>query len=409
MKKNTLALLGGAKCCEIELPSWPHWDNRERKALMQVLESGKWWHGENVAKFEEDFAAFQDARYGITTSSGSMALEASLLGMGIEAGDEVIVPPYTFMATATAVVRVNAIPVFADILPDTLCLDPADVERKITARTKAIMPVHLAGHVADMDRLRKVARAHKLRLLEDACHSWGAKWKGKGTGSLGDAGVFSFQVSKNITSAEGGISITRNKALAEEIRSYTNCGRRTGGAWYGHFVSGTNLRMTEFQAAILLAQLSRLERQTERRASAATFLDQSLAELPGLRRVKPDKRITRRACHLYVMRIDPETLGVGRDRIVAALQAEGLPCSPGYGTPLYRMAFFRQGKTMPERGCRPFAAAEVDYGQVSCPVAEDICANGIWLGQQLLLLPRARLRGVVAAVRKVLTQAERLR
>jgi dTDP-4-amino-4,6-dideoxygalactose transaminase len=406
---HQLAILGGPKACDVTWPAWPVWSARERRALLDVLDSGAWWYGKKVAEFERAFAAFQGARFGVTASSGSTALEATLLALGLEAGDEVIIPPYTFMATATAVIRVNAIPVFADILPDTLCLDPADVARKITRRTRAIMPVHLAGHVADMDRLGVLARRHKLRLIEDACHSWGAQWKGRGTGSLGDAGVFSFQVSKNITSAEGGIALSNDEALADGIRSYTNCGRRKGGPWYAHAVAGTNLRLTEFQAALLLAQLTRLERQTLHRQAAAQFLDRELAGIPGLRLVRTDPRITRRACHLYVMRVDPSVLGVSRDVFVKALNAEGVKASAGYGTPLYRMEFFRHGKKDPGLGCRPFAAADRDYAGVHCPVAEDICRNGVWLGQTLLLATRSALRKLAAAIRKVAAHAAELK
>ncbi len=407
--KQQLAIFGGPKACDVTYQTWPMWSAQERRALLQVLESGKWWYGKKVAEFEEAFAKFHDARFGITATSGSTAIEATLLALGLEAGDEVIIPPYTFMATATAVIRTNGIPVFADILPDNYCLDPADVAKKITKRTRVIMPVHLAGHVADMDRLRALARKHKLYLIEDACHSWGAKWKGRGTGALGDAGIFSFQNSKNITSAEGGIALSNNQILADTIRSYTNCGRRKGGAWYAHAVAGTNLRMTEFQAALLLAQLARLEAQTLKRAASACVLDRELSGIKGLRLVRTDPRITRRACHLYVMRVDPDVLGASRDSFVKALQAEGVPAGAGYGTPLYKMEFFRHGKRDKGLGCRPFAAAQRDYSGVHCPVAEDVCANGLWLSQTVLLSSRPVMRKLATAIRKVAEQAEELR
>ena len=407
--KTKLAIRGGKKMCDVAWPTWPVWSDRERRALLNVLESGSWWYGKKVAEFEQAFAAFQDARFGVTATSGSTVLEATLLALGMQAGDEVIIPPYTFMATATAVIRTNAVPVFADIDPNSYCLDPADVARKITRRTKAIMPVHLAGHVADMNRLKALARKHKLRLIEDACHSWGSKWNNRGTGALGDAGVFSFQFSKNITSAEGGIALSNDKNLAEEIRSYTNCGRRKGGAWYAHALAGTNLRMTEFQAALLLAQLTRLESQTLKRQAAAQFLDRELAGVPGLRLVKSDPRMTRQSRHMYVLRMDPDVIGASRDVFAKALRAEGVPAGAGYGTPLYRMGFFKRGKKDKGLGCRPFVAADRDYADVHCPVTEDICKNGMWLSQACLLAPQSVLRKAAAAIRKVVELAPQLK
>lgn len=409
-KTAKLALHGGPRACDVTWPRWPVWGAAERRALSAVLESGAWWYGRRVAAFERAFADFQGARFGVTAASGSAALEAALLALGIEAGDEVIIPPYTFMATATAVIRVNAIPVFADISPDTLCLDPDDVARKITPRTRVVMPVHLAGHVADMDRLRRLARSRGLKLLEDACHSWGARWRGKGTGALGDAGAFSFQATKNITCAEGGIVLTNDGRLADAVRSYTDCGRRKGGGWYVHAVAGTNMRLTEFQAALLLAQLGRLKRQTLRREAAARFLDERLAGLPGIRLVRTDPRITRRACHLYVLRVDPAGLGISRDIFLEALNAEGAEASAGYVTPLYKMDFFRRGRDGREAaGCRPYAAAGRDYGSVCCPVGEEVCRTAVWFSQNQLLAPRKDLDKLAAAVRKVVGHAGDLR
>ena len=156
-----LAIQGGEKTSLVDWPEWPVWDDRERQGLLAVLESGKWWYGERVREFEASFAAFQNARFGVTATSGTTALETTLAALGIGAGDEVIVPPYTFMATASAVLRAGAVPIFADIQPNTLCIDPDDVVRKITPRTKAVIPVHLAGYVADLDRLCQIASEHK--------------------------------------------------------------------------------------------------------------------------------------------------------------------------------------------------------------------------------------------------------
>lgn len=403
-----LAINGGERVCNTEWPSWPIWGDEERELLNGVLESGKWWYGEKVREFEAAFAAFQDAKFGITTTSGTTALEAALLGMGVGAGDEVIVPPYTFMATASAVLRVNAIPIFADIEPHTLCIDPNDVERKITDKTKAIMPVHLAGFVADMDRLWEIANKHNLYIIEDACHSWGSQWKGKGTGALGHCGVFSFQASKNINSGEGGIILTDSEEIADSCRSFTNCGRRKGGEWYQHFVLGSNLRLTEFQAAILLAQLTRLEEQTLRREANGDILNSGLRNIPGISIPETDPRITRRGYHLYCFRVDSEVLGVSRERFIAALQAEGVPCSAGYTNPLYKMPLFENAGNGPNYcpvSC-PYYGKEIDYTSVCCPTCEQVCEDTIWIFHSVLLADKSAIRDIAAAVQKVCDNAE---
>ncbi|MGH7951647.1 MAG: DegT/DnrJ/EryC1/StrS family aminotransferase, partial [Limisphaerales bacterium] len=176
MKKSSilLALKGGAPTCKNTWPTWPIFDDTERRLLLEVLESGRWWFGEKVRQFEAEFATFQGARFGVTCTNGTTAIEMALKGLDVVEGDEVILPPYSFIATASAVVTIGAIPVFADITPDTLCLDPDDVQRKITSRTKAIIPVHVAGCVANMDRLNDIAQKNDLQVLEDAAHAWGS-------------------------------------------------------------------------------------------------------------------------------------------------------------------------------------------------------------------------------------------
>jgi dTDP-4-amino-4,6-dideoxygalactose transaminase len=400
---NMLAIDGGQKACDVAWPRWPVWDDAERQALLGVLESGAWWFGERVREFERKFADFQGAGFGVTATSGTTALETALLALGIGAGDEVIVPPYTFMATASAVLRVNAVPVFADIQPDTLCIDPDDVERKVTPHTKAVIPVHLGGRVADMDRLLPVARRQGLRVVEDACHSWGSQWKGKGAGALGTCGVFSFQASKNITSAEGGIVLTDDGELAERCRSITNCGRRPGEAWYRHFVLGSNLRLTEFQAALLLAQLTRLEAQTLARQSNADILTEGLRGIPGIVTIENDPRMTRRGYHLYCFRLDLPKLGVDRERFIQALSAEGVPVTAGYDTPLYRNPMFGRAEDGP-RGCPgscPYHGGSIDYETARCPVCEQVCEDTCWIFHSVLLAEPKAMHAIVDAVRKV--------
>ena len=388
---------------EKSFPKWSIFGQEERARLLEVFESGKWWYGERVREFEERYAAFHDAKYGVTCANGTVALEVALLACGIGAGDEVIVPPYTFMATASAVLKVNAIPVFADIELDTCNLDPKDVERKITDKTKAVIPVHIAGLPVDMDAFRALIQKHKLALIEDACHSWGSKWKGKGTGAIGDCGVFSFQMSKNITSGEGGILLTDNEEIADTARSYTNCGRIKGGAWYEHHLMGSNLRMTELQAAILSGQLERLEEQTLKREENAAYLGEQLKDMPGISLMRRDARVTRRSYHMYIFRfLSEEWPGVSRDKFLEALRAEGIPCSAGY-SPLYKNPLFQQSGEGP-RYCPiscPYHGQGMDYTQVVCPNAELISREGCWIPHTVLLAEEQDMKDIACSIRKV--------
>ncbi len=409
--KSKLALAGGQPACNRKWPAWPVWDDTERKALNEVLESGKWWYGEKVRQFEDAFAAFQGAKFGVTCNSGTTALQTALMALGVGEGDEIIVPPYTFIATANAVASLGGVPVFADILPNTLCLDPAEVERKISSRTKGIVPVHFAGHVADMDRLADIARRNNLFVLEDACHAWGSQWKGKGAGALGECGVFSFQATKNISSAEGGIILSDNEELAELCRSYTNVGRLRGSQWYDHEYLGCNLRMTDFQGALLLSQLSRLEKQTLKRQANAALLDRELRGVPGICPLKNDPRMTRRSYHIYIFRVDTGKLGVSVSRFIEALAAEGVLAYRGYSKPIYSNGLFQNasqgGARHPIK--RPFAGKGMDYSKVCCPVCEQVCQDAVWVWHNALLAEEDDILAMAATIRRVVENIEEIR
>lgn len=406
---DSLALSGGTPTCNFSWPGWPVHDEREETALLEVLRSGEWWYGERVRQFEQEFAAFQGAAFGVSCTNGTTALEMGLRALGILAGDEVIVPPYSFIATASAVVTVGAIPVFADIEPGTLCLDPDDVARKITARTRAIIPVHVAGRFADMERINEVAESHNLAVMEDAAHAWGSEWKGRGAGTLGQCGTFSFQVSKNMTAGEGGILVTDDESVADLCRSFSHCGRAKGSAWYDHDNLGSNLRITEFQAALLLAQLSRLEEQVQRRACSAELLDEALAGVPGIQRLAPAPDMTRRSYHMYIFRLNEAELDLTRSRFLEALVAEGVPASAGWYRPLYRNGVFANAHIGPPHGIRaPLADKGVDYSQVSCPVCEQVCQDAVWIPQNVLLAEESKIVRLAEAVRKVIAGARAL-
>jgi len=399
-----LALLGGKPVRTKPFVEWPVFGDAERRNLLRVFESGKWWYGETVKEFEEKYAAYQDAKFGITCVNGTAALEIALVACGIGAGDEVIVPPYTFVATASAVLKVNAIPVFVDIDIDTFNIDVSQIEAAITNKTKAIMPVHFAGLPADMDAINRIAKKHGLKVIEDAAHAWGTKWKGKGAGALGDCGGFSFQMSKNITSGEGGIVLTDSEEISLQARSYSNVGRGVGTPWYEHYILAGNYRMTELQAAILLAQLERLPAQVKKREANAQILDAELSKIEGIKILKRDKRVTQRSYHLYIVRYDQQGFGgLPREKFCQAVQAEGVPMYGGYPHPVYRNPLFlRRGKgpKFCPLSC-PYYGKDLDYSKVFCENAERACKEALWLRHSILLGTRRDMLAVARAIRKV--------
>ncbi len=393
-----LAILGGSPLRPPDRPwtPWPIFDDAERQALLDTLDSGKWFYGERVKSFETAFATFQQAKHCVSVTSGTTAAEIAVQALGLAPGDEIIVPAYTFIATATAVARMGAIPVFVDV-DDSWCIDPALVEQNVTPRTRAIMPVHFGGRICDMDRINALAARHGLTVIEDACHSWGGAWNGRGTGTLGKAGFFSFQASKNISGGEGGAIVTDDDAFADLCRSLTHCGRMAGKAWYEHYTMGTNARITELAAALLSAQLGRADQQTAHRIAAGAFLNRELAGIEGVIPQPDDPRITRRAYHLFCFRMDPERFGCSRAQFLKAAEAEGLSFSPGYPMPLYRQPVFLNREGGP------------DYARVRCPRTEDLCdRSAVWLHHRYLLGPEEDWADVVAIILKIKENADRL-
>ena len=396
-----LALLGGEKRRMLPFATWPVFGIEEEQRLLQTLRSGKWGklNGEEVAEFERRFAAMHGCKHGIGVVNGTVSLRIALMAAGIRAEDEVIVPPYTFLATATAVVEANAVPVFADIDLETFNINPAAVEAAITRRTRAIIPVHMAGQVADMEAIMAIARKHKLTVIEDAAHAHGASYHDRPAGSIGDMGSFSFQSSKNLTSGEGGIVITSNDKLADACRSVHNCGRIAGGLWYEHHVMSGNYRLGEFQGAMLNAQLNRLEAQTKRRDSNGRYLAGKLSRIPGIHPQKRPADCTRHGYHLFLFRIDAAAFGAPRETVLKALVAEGIPVCGGYAVPLYRQPLFLNNAFGPYL---PNAAATLDYGKVSCPNCEKICSEqGAWMEQSLFLGSRSDMDDIAGAFEKV--------
>jgi len=396
---DRLACEGGSPLRTHPFPTWPVWDVRDENALLSVLRSGHWGEIESdvVGQFEERFAAFQQARHCVAVVNGTAALRIAYRALGVGYGDEVIVPPYTFIATASAVLEVGAVPVFADIDPDTYLLDPVAVAEAITPRTRAIVPVHVAGCPADMDAFRALAGRHGLRLVEDAAQAPGASWNGQGVGSLGDIGTFSFQASKNLNAGEGGAVVTNDPALAERIWSLHNVGRTRTGAWYHHELLGGNDRLTAFQAALLITQLDQLPQQMARREAGARYLDAALSSIEGIKPMVRQPQVTGHAHHLYMFAYDSGAFGgLSRDGFVRALLAEGIPCSAGYSMISDELAI----QTESARLCAALGR-EQPAARAPLTVARRACAQGVWLPQRLLLAEEHELHDVVEAVRKI--------
>ncbi|ADB42535.1 DegT/DnrJ/EryC1/StrS family aminotransferase [Spirosoma linguale] len=400
MTKTALAIHGGEKAVKTTFP-WPIYDEQDVQAVADLVRSGQWGNPDcagAVADFEQQFARYCGSKYAISCVNGSVSLRLALIACGVRPGDEVIVPPYTFIATASVVLEVNCVPVFVDIQPDTYNLDPTAIEAAITERTKVIIPVHFAGLPCDMDAILDIARRHNLRVIEDAAHAHGGEYRGRKLGSIGDAGSFSFQSSKNLTSGEGGMVITSDDDLYRTMNSMRNVGRLPGGQWYDHFNPGCNYRITQLQAVLLSEQLKRLDEQTRIRNENGLYLDSLLADVAG---ITPLSRVGEELIHpyhLYIFRYDKAKFGqVSKQEFVAMLAAEGLPCSAGYPHPLYKQPVFQQKNWL----CYALPDT-VDYKNVSCPVAEYACTDeAVWIFQQAMLGSRSDMDAFADAIRKV--------
>lgn len=404
-----LSICGGNPVRTAIWPTWPQHGPEDEKAVLDVLHSGKWFLGDRVAEFERVFAEYHQARYGVSVCNGTVAIQVALEAIGISPGDEIIVPSYTFIATASAVSSTGGVPVFVDVDPDTYLIDPDAVEAAITDQTKAIIAVHIGGQPADLDRLTEIAEKHSLRLIEDSAQAHNAAWKGRKVGAIGDLGTFSFQASKNLNSGEGGFITTDDRELGERAWSIHNCGRSRDGQWYEHPLVGGNYRMSEFHAALLLSQMRNLDEQTARRNANGPLLSSLLAEIDGIRPLKVDERVTTHAYHLYIFRYDSQAFGgVSREKFLEALNAEGVPCSAGY-RPLYKEpAFTARYADSPIHSA--YFGGKPDYTTVTNPVCERICADeAVWLTQTMLLGPEQDMHDIARAVEKVRAGVDQLK
>lgn len=398
------AILGGSPIRTKPFSSWPVIGEPEERNLLETLRSRKWnrMEGGVVARFEKVWGERIGASHVLATSSGTSALACSVNALEIGPGDEVIVPPYTFVATINAILMQHALPVFVDTDRETMQIDARKIEAAITPRTRAIMPVHLGGSVADMDTILATARKHNLPVIEDACQSHLAEWRGKKVGTLGDLGCFSLQASKNLNSGEGGVVISREQRLIDICRSFHNQGRGQADTSFAYVRNGDNRRLTEFQGAILLAQLTRLDEQARLREENAGYLTSLLRQIPGLTPAKMYEGVTRNAYHLYMFRYDPDGFkGLSRSRFLQALKAEGIPCGGGY-SPLYREPFLEN--TLNSRAYRYVYTTKQldDYRQrLACPENDRLCSEAIWFTQTMLLGGREDMDQIAAAITRI--------
>jgi dTDP-4-amino-4,6-dideoxygalactose transaminase len=407
------ALLGGVPVHQGGWAGWPKWLESWEPAVIEVLRSGKWYRGDggHVAEFENGYAELLGAKRCVATASGTTALLVALHVMEVDAGDEVIVSPYTFIATYNAILINKALPVFADTDPATLTMDPASVESRITDRTRAILPVHIYGMPCDMDPINTIARKHKLAVIEDACQAWLAEYKGRKCGTLGDLACFSFQNSKHLPAGEGGAVTGNNHELMDRCHAFHDVGRGTG-TFKGEkqfFTRGSNYRMQQFQAVILMQQFDKLVRETARRQENADYLSAHLKQIPGIQPARlPEK--SRAVWHLYPFRYESAHFnGLARDKFIKALSAEGIPCSS-----VYREQYFDGllDEAMNSRGFkRLFSPERLKAWRESFHELKgnrQVCATTVAITQNLLLADRKDMDHIIEAVRKIQTHSAAL-
>ncbi len=412
---GTLAITGGSPVRTRPFDPWPVYTEGERCALNDVLTNRNWggqpFPGKHAEAFARKFAAFHTAQYGQCVSTGTVAIQAALKAVDIQPGDEVLVPAYTWEGTVGPVLLVNAVPVFVDVDPETYCMDASLAEQAITPKTRAILPVHLGMRFADLDALVPLARKHNLSLIEDCAHVHGGMWRGKGAGSVGDLGAFSFQSSKLITCGEGGAVITNNLEYFERVQSYINAGRASVTDQFKRRIIGFNYRLGEFQASVLGPQLDRLPAQQRTRQANIEYFESQLRSARELGFLKPEPRITRTAPYSYVLKYFAEQArDMPRAAFVAALQLEGIPCDGLFYEPVYRSSLFP---------VNPAEFPALSWGREKsldlrnmyhCPASERAAYHeAIWFPHYLFLSERKEIDTIVEAIFKALDNIEELR
>jgi dTDP-4-amino-4,6-dideoxygalactose transaminase len=405
-----LAVRGGVPVRPLGYPEWPVVDERDVEAVARVVRSGRWGGfpepGPRAAEFAARFAAYQGGAHGVVMANGTVTMEVALKALGIGWGDEVIVPALTFSATAYAAMAAGALPVFCDVSPRTLTIDPDQVEAAVTPRTRAVMPVHLGHQMADMDRIVEVARRHSLAVVEDCAHAHGQRWRDRGAGCFGEFGSFSHQSLKLLTAGEGGSLLTDDEQLARRAHSLIDCGRPKDPD-EKEYTFGANYRLGELHAALLLAGLERFPAQQAERAAAGRRFQELASEVPGVRLLPPDPRISRWSFYCYILLIEPEAFaGAGNRQVCEALEAEGVVCWEGY-PPMSRYDLFQ-----PSLSRMPVAVAHagrLDPATMSFPVAEGAALRQtVYLDEKVFRAGRRGVEDAVEALAKVQRHAGEL-
>ena len=398
---SELAIFDGQPVRAEPYPEWPVFDERDIAAVTEVVKSGQWggspYPGPQTAEFLRRFLDLQGGEYAVTVANGTITMEVACRVAGIGWGDEVIVPAYTFQATAAAPLVVGAIPVIVDIDPETYCIDPQAIEEAITDKTKAIIPVHLGAQMADMDAIMDIAERHGLIVIEDAAHAHGAKWRGQGAGTFGNFGSFSLQASKILTAGEGGVLICKTAELAERVVSLIDCGRPLPD---GRVINlGGNYRMTELQAALAKVATERFPAQAKQRAAMAAYMDEELSGMPGVRGLKHDPRHTTRSFYLYILAIEPEVFGVEHEAVCTALSAEGIPCLTGYPVMHHYDLFQPMLSRLPVPSAFP---ERFRFDEMHFPEAERACEReAVCFSEHVFRAGKQGVDDAVAALRKV--------
>jgi perosamine synthetase len=404
--REKLAINGGEKVHKGTWPEWPVWDQSAEPGIIEMFRTGRWWRGsgEHVEEFEKKYASLMGAKRCVATASGTTALITALEVMGVDAGDEVLVSPYTFIATYNAIFAHKALPVFVDTDPETFLINPAKIESRINDRTVAVLPVHIYGLPVDMDSVNKVAKNHNLKVVEDACQAWLAEYKGKRVGTLGDLGCFSFQNSKHLPAGEGGAITGNDGDLLDRCHAVHNCGRPYGNMKQvsGYPYRGGNFRMQQSQALILMSQMKRIEKDNDIRLSNALYLDEKLKSIPGIVPYKPANGATRAVYHLYPFRYMKEQFNnISKDKFITALQAEGIPASGGYGKQnkdlLFEEAFNSRGykRLYSETRLKQWRDENL------LPGNDQVCDEAVTLYQSILLGSRSDMDDIVKAIAKI--------
>lgn len=392
-----LAKTGGVPFRQKDFPKWPIYDEREKENIEDVLASQNWWRvtGTKVKEFEEKFAKFQGCSYCLGVTNGTSALELALEVLGIGEGDEVIIPGMTFISTGLAVVNCDAIPVLVDINPETLCMLPDKFEAAITERTKAVIPVHMAGHCFEIDKICEIAKKHGIKVIEDAAHGHGGEFKNRRIGSFGDFSIFSFQNGKLMTCGEGGALLTNNKEYYEKAFVIQDVGRPMGDKIYKHVIRGENYRMNEFQAAILLAQMERVDEYNQRRDNNARILDKMLQKVEGITPqgyLEENNIITQ---YMYMFYYDSKCFGnLSRNDFVEYLNAEGIPCYICFPV-ISDTEFFVQND---------FNGRNISYdkrGEFNLVNSKNAAEKVIWLHHRMLEGDIDDLRDIVGSLLKI--------